>query len=361
MTATEVREALHQVAAATSPPPVDRLAFQAAVRTERRRRLGSRAGAVAAAAAALALLTAGVSTLVGGHPAAVAPAGPGSVALQPGSVPEPVYFVRSDDHRLVALDPHGVIHPLLPSSEGVVGANAELVLALDDESRVLRFDVDAPVEGPDGDWAFRRGPSPVRGPVDSIAMSGDGRYVAWRDLDGRLTTLDLKSGSRGTQEDVDDGSVVSVSDAGVLLSDGDQVFLETPDGQRVDVPGPGVAQPTLAQGAMVSVSSDTRTTVLELRDDRLVRVDQVEGAGTLSPDGRSMLVVRTTADDRTTLLRWSPDGIAPVTGLTGYLEQLSWFDERTALVAAGARLFSCDVQRLTCGVLPVTGGVRIGP
>ena len=345
MTATEVREALHHVAAATPPPPLDRLAFQAAVRTERRRRLGTRAGAVAAAAAALALLTAGVSTLVGGHPAAVAPAGPGSVALQPGSVPEPVYFLRSDDHRLVALDPHGVIHALLPISEGVVGSNAELLLALDDESQVVRFDAVAPVEGPDGDWAFRRGPSPISGPVDSIAMSGDGRYVAWRDLDGRLTTLDLKSGSRKSQDDVDDGSVMSVGDAGVLLSDGRQVFLETPGGQRVDVPGPGVAQPTLAQQSMLSVSDGRNTWVEELRGSRLVRLDVVEGSGTLAPDGRSMFVVRTTPDDRTTLLHWTPEGIAPLTGLTGYFEQLSWVDERTALVAGGAAAMSTRHRR----------------
>ena len=68
MTGSEIREALHEVGAATNAPPVDRVAFQRAVRRERGRRAAGRAGVLAAGVAAAAVLVAGWQVLPGGAP-----------------------------------------------------------------------------------------------------------------------------------------------------------------------------------------------------------------------------------------------------------------------------------------------------
>ena len=105
----------------------------------------------------------------------------------------PVYFVA--DGKLTAVDPQGGVHDLGLRSEEVIGYTSESVYAIGSESEVVRFDVHKSDEGPGGPWEFERVDSGVEGPVQSAALSPDGRWLGWVDLDERLTIRDLKAGT----------------------------------------------------------------------------------------------------------------------------------------------------------------------
>lgn len=359
MTITEVRETLAEVAEAVDVPPCDVLAFHRAVRAQRRARVGSRLAGLGVAAASIAAVAAVVWQQAGtSGQADQAPAAPNhSVGVAPGRISEPAYYVQGG--RLVALDPEGHRHDLGLPSEGVVGATAEGVVALDRDSHVVRFaahfDSDA---DPGKEWTFSRAGSPVQGPVVSIAMSGDGRWLAWRDLADHLTTYDQKAGTRSTRDLDDDGSVVAVSGVGVLMSTGDGLTINSRDAStEVVLPARWTGDVSASQQDLISTTDEQNGTSIYRVNaaSGLERLDDVEGTGVLAPDGNSMASVRTTPDDRTTVWLWTPDRQRQLTGLHGTADSVAWQDERTVLVTTGEQLWSCQTETATCGLLR-TGG-----
>ncbi len=359
MTGTDVRETLHEVAGSVRAPLPDDVAFRRAVRSERRRRLRSRGVVAVGAAASVALLAWAVVPLVGTTPGPDGPAD--GTTVTEAHVSEPVYFTQNG--RLVALDPLGVRHDLGITSEAVVGWTTERVLALDDDSHVVSYTSASTGDGPDATWTFTKAASPVTGTVTSVRLSGDGRWLAWTDLDGRLTVADLKAGTRRTEQLGQDPSIASVSATGVLLTvSGPRYVLDTADG-RVDLPVPDAAYDggSTAQGGAVSVlDRKGRTSVFQVTGSRVRRLDTVTGAGTLAPDGRSMAVVlRTGDDDRETVSVWTPEGTVRLPDVAGNGLDVRWQDETTLLVGQDQRLWACDTAAPSCGVLPTgTSGGR---
>ncbi len=185
MTTTEIREALLAVEQAVDVPPADQVAFQARVRAERRRRTAGRA--LVAAAAAAAVVTAGIAgNAVLGDPESTPLANtPGETADR--SVPDTVFFTL--DNRLTALDPQGVVHDLGQYSEGVIGWTEDRLYALDDDSHITVRRAEPPFAEVPG--------APTPDPVQSVALSGDGRYLAWLGLDDMVHRYDLVAGSGG--------------------------------------------------------------------------------------------------------------------------------------------------------------------
>lgn len=353
MTTTDVRETLREVAGSVRVPRTDDVAFRRAVRSERRRRLGSRAGLSVASAAAVAVLAGAVVPLVGSSP--ISDGGPADgTAFTEARVSEPVYFTQNG--RLVALDPRGIRHDLGISSEAVVGWTAEGVLALDDDSHVVSYASSSDDEGPDATWTFTKAASPVEGTVTSVRLSGDGRWLAWTDLEGTLTVADLKAGTRRSEDVGQDPSIAAVSATGVLLTvSGPRYVLDTAHG-RVAIPVSDAAHDggSTAQGGAVSVRDQNgRTSVFAITASGVRLLDTVAGAGTLAPDGRSMAVVRRGgADDRETVSVWTPDGTVRLPDVAGIGLDVRWQDETTLLVGQDQRLWACDTAAPSCGLLP---------
>jgi hypothetical protein len=370
--ATEIRETLHEVSDAVAVPRPDALSFRRAVRAQRRRRARTRtvvAAGLAAAVAAVAglvgpqLSTPGGPDVPGGPDSPGGPAERGTVAQARTS--EPVYVLVG--HRLTALDPGGVRHDLGVRSEGIVGWTTERLLALDDDSHVVAFAARRHGEDPDPTWSFERVAPPVTGTVTSVRLSGDGRYLAWTDLQGSLTVRDLKAGTDRTEVVGDAASVASVSATGVLLRDDSPRYVVDDGDGPVDLPVPDASyDASSGQGGAVSVTDEHgRTLLFEVGEDhRARRVATVAGTGTLAPDGRSMAVVRQGQDDRQTVDVWRPEGTVTLPDVSGVVLDLRWQDERTLLVADGPRLWACDTVAESCGVLttgPADATLRLRP
>ncbi len=245
MTGTDVRDTLHEIGHGVVAPELDRLAFQAEVRRERRRRTGGRvlvAGAAAACVGGIAALAAGVLPGSAGLPG---PPVAGSAAT--GEVGGVVYAIV--DGRLTAWD--GVAATPLGQVEGLLGSTQEQVWAIDTESRIVASAVVDDPEGP-RPAGFTDEDVPFDGPVQSAALSDDGRFLAWVELDQTVVVHDLKSGVSAFQVDGgggDNRAVLDVSADGVLVADWNELELFRLGDGGVDVqPIGGYVGPAVPAG-----------------------------------------------------------------------------------------------------------------
>lgn len=362
MTTTEIRQTLQDVHQAVEVPPVDEVAFRARVRSERRRRTGSRTLLTAAAAAVLVGGVLAADQLVD-RPGPDVPVADG--ATHPGSVPQTAWFVR--DGRLTSLTPSGQVHRTDLRTEDVLGWSGDLVYATGRESRVVVLDTR-------GD----RQPGPVQGPVQSAAVSADGRYLAWMDLAHTVTVRDLQTGRTAFTVDVARNSYVAdVSDAGVLVADNVDLVLHTPVGGEVAVPTQEAGDNWGARlaGDRVAVSGpDGRSRVYDMGAGGAEPAGSLPGSSVaLAPDGAVVATIQPADDDASADVLVRDDrgeagggSAQPLRGLQGWPQQLRFVGADTLLVVTDgstdqADLWACSASALSCGRLPVlTGDVRLG-
>lgn len=230
MTGTDIHETLHEIGRSVDAPPLDRVTFQAEVRRERRRRATGRLLLVGAAAACVGLVA-----TVGGEllPEPAPRPAPSATSPADGEVGGVVYAVVDD--RLVSWD--GVTSTRLGPVEGVLGFTQERVWALDRDSRTVSTEV---VDDPEGAQpaGFTDGPSPYDEPVQSAALSDDGRYLGWVALDASLTVYDLRADAVAWTVDAagaDSRYLVDVSAEGALVSDCNELTVHRADGSAFDL------------------------------------------------------------------------------------------------------------------------------
>lgn len=356
-----VRETFESQAGGVQVPPFDGPAFRRRVAEgRRRRRLRVSAGvAVAASVAAVAVYAVPAvldATQDGGGTSQVAVA---PVPVDASVLPEPLYFTAG--MRLIAVTPDGEVHDL-GRFESVVGSTAEGVLAVDTDSQLVWVGASSSHEG-DGAFTFERGAGATRipqvGPVQSAALSGDGRYLAWITLDDALQVYDLKAERRISSTDVGaDAYVTSVSDRGALLSVDGRLQLFQDDGV-VDVPitGDGYGWLSDLAGDYVSVADgDGVTRIYDVTnggpDASAGLVDSVPGTGRLAPYAKAVVTV-SDADEPTAVARLWADGSGHrLSGLAGRLQSAGWLDEDYAVVtswdSAGTSVYVCPVADLSC-------------
>ena len=362
MSTTEIREALREVAAAVPTPPIDRLAVQREVRRRRRSQLAARVAISGAVAVAVVVVGTAVvelrpsGTVREGLPATTAPSGPGLSEVLPLVV----------DGRLVALDPAGTVHDLGLRSEGLVGFTSEIVVALDDESNVVVKTIVRDDEGK-ATATFRDTASPVTGPVSSVQMSADGRYLAWLTTEDRLVVHDLKAQRLAWEAVVPANSYVAdVAARGVLVSeDGDLVVLGQ-GGDRTPVPTQGDGYGWAADIAMdrvAVVDRDDRTRIYDVSTGEARQEAVLDGVGSLAPYAAGVASLVRAADDITTVEVWDGRQTREVTGYSGSATEVAWVQDGSEAGAVlvtshspeGASLFACDPVDLSCAQLPVAG------
>lgn len=353
-TAEQVRVTLRDVVDEITVPPFDEMAFRARVRTDRRRRRTAWAAGAAVAACAAAVAVHGVTGVLPGGGVD----GADRMATDPGRsmtqlLSRPLYFTAGS--RLTAVTPDGTVHDIGMRSEEVVGSTADGVLALDADSRLVRFET-RPTEGGDGRFTFARVSSPVEGAVHSVALSEDGRYLAWLGLDERVTVRDLETDEVVQAFEASENSyVASVSDRGVLLSEDGDLVLRSAAG-RIPVPteGDGYGWESDVAGRLVSVvDRDDVTRVYDVSDGSAVLVADVAGSGRLAADGGAVVSMRGEA-----VRVWTPGGTARLDAVVGRPEAVGWLDEQTAVVTAqvedGTAVQACDVATRRCGLVQVS-------
>ena len=361
MTTTEIREALTEVQHAVEIPPVDQLAFRARVRAERRRHVASRAVLAGAAAAVLAAGAVSVAHLVDGGHGRDVPVASGAPESGGRVVSETVWFVRNG--RLTALDPSGEVHDLGLRSEGVIGWTSEQVYALDDESHVVVLGRETDDEGLGKDTAYPREDSPVAGAVQSVALSGDGRYLAWMDLDDTVTVYDLKAERVDFRVEVPRRSyVAAVSADGVLVSEDVDLVLHTAS-RETAVPTQEAGDnwgAQLAMGRVLVSGPSGESNLYDLQTGTAQRIAVLPGdRAVLAPYALSAATIETAPDDSAVVNLWDGRTTRPARGLDGVPEQIRFADETTLLVqtrGGASALWSCSVTDLTCGALPVPDG-----
>ena len=368
----KVRETLATVAGEVTVPPFDEVAFRAQVRRARRRRTGPLVVGGVAAAAVLGAALATVPPLLEDDRSGSAPPVTGKAArqLDPGVLPEPLYY--STGTSVTALTPDGTVHDLGPA-ESVVGSTAEGVLVTDTESRLVWIAARSSGEG-DGAYTFARdagdaGPVsiPWGGPVQSVALSADGRYLAWLDLEDWVTVWDLKADrlvqSRGA---VENSQVTSVSDRGVLVSlNGKLTFFGTEFDLGVPVEGDGYGSVSDTVGDFVAVADRDDVTRLydvtrEVEDGVAPLVDTVPGTGRLAPYARSVVSV-----EGATVRLYAEGEPRELTGLEGTPQSTGWLDEDHAVVTAaeatGTVVYLCPVADAACTPVAFSkSDVRLG-
>jgi hypothetical protein len=344
MTTTEIRDGLREVGQAVSIPALDRTAFQREVRRARRARAGER---LALAGAAAAVVAAGVvvapyltpdSTVVD-PPASGTPEGP----------PEGTVYVIADG-RLVALDSSGTQHDVGARAEGLLGFRGGEVFVVSTQSRVEAFaEIDDP-EGPDP-AGFRSIDVPAEDPVSSAALSADGRFLAWLDLEGVVHRYDLVAGRDLPELPLGrDSYLVDVSASGVLVAQDGGLSLRDDDG-RIDIVADDDTWASQVVGDRVLVSGSGGTTRLYDVSSGVARqVVELPGDGSITAAGDRVLFFERSADDSTTVRLWDGTGTRPVTGVDGTVDRIRWVDDGsdagTFLLtgyADGPALWSCDL------------------
>lgn len=358
MTTNEIAEALAEASAAVEVPTVDEVAFRARVRAERRTRAIGRGILGVAAAAVVVTGVVAASGLVGQNDNRVV-AGPPLVAE--GTVSESVFFTM--DGRLTAVDPRGVAHDLGLRSEGVIGWTSERVYALDDDSHVEVRRVDYDDEGARVP-SFSEEPSPVRGAVQGVALSGDGRYLAWLDLEDTIHRYDLKAEREDLTFGVGrDARLESVAASGVLVYENARLTVR--DGQRtipilVDDPHYGVAT-DLALGHVLVQDREGQSWLYDVRDGSAAETARIPGRGVLGPYAERVATIIEEPSDQWRLEVWDGGSMLPVSGLPGTPLVARWADETTLLVTSSDEgdqgLYSCDID-LECGLL-VEGDIQL--
>lgn len=361
--AEQVRETFGAVSREVAVPPFDEVAFRREVRRARRRRTGRAAmvagvaaGVVTAALVAVPPLLEGSS---GGRPEVAAPSTDAAPPLTPGALPQPLYFTAGG--QLMVATPDGVVHDLAMRSEGVVGATAEGAFVLDDDSHVVWVAATSSGEE-DRSYTFAVAPagsgSPVRNPVttpvQSAALSGDGRWLAWLDLDDTVTVWDLKADELTSSFAVGRNAfVASVSDQGALVSvNGNLIWFGTSFDLDVPTQGDGYGAVADAASGLVSVADRDDVTriydVTEAREDPVAPlVDTVPGTGRLAPYAEAMVSV-----DGNEVRVWADGDGELLTGVEGAPQTAGWIDEDHAVVtsaeAGGTAIYVCPVADAGC-------------
>ena len=354
----QVRGTFATVARDVPVPYFDEVAFRAQVRRSRRRRTGRLALGCAAAAGVVAAAMATVPPMLDGGPRSgaevAASADDAAPALEPGALPAPLYFTAAG--RLQAATPDGQVHDLGLRSESIVGSTAEGVLAIDRRSNLVWVGATSSGEG-DGAYTFGRGGPvtiPWGGGVQSVALSADGRWLAWLDLEDWVTVWDLKADrlvqSRGA---VANSAVTAVSDRGVLVSlNGHLTMFGDAFDLRVPTEGDGYGSVSDAAGDFATVADrDDVTRIYDISKDRAdgvaPLVDSVPGTGRLAPYARAVVSV-----DGATVRLWSEGQPAVLEGLGGTPQSAGWLDEDHALVTTaeggGTAVYVCPVSEAAC-------------
>ncbi len=358
MSITEIRTALHVVHDAVEVPPVDRLEFQRRVRSARRRRTTGRvlAGTAAAVAVATGVALMGDVTRSGDRPM------DGGIAGDPGAtgrVSESIYFSRAG--RLTALDPLGRVHDLGIPVRAIVGWTSERVYAIDAEGMLVIRAVTYADEASAASYAPDS--SPARGPVLSAALSDDGRYLAWQDMDRTVRRYNLEADRQDLVLPAEEGvSVVSVSAEGVLLAGDARLEIHTGDAE-IAVPVDDVeADGQLALG-QVFADSGSSWRLFRLVDGTLDEAAFGLGDGRLAPYAERVAVIGPDDTGRVRVQVWDGRPGPDPAGLEGVVPaQVRWADETTLLVAGqdagGAGLWVCGID-LACGRLPVDGEIDL--
>ncbi len=350
----QVRQTFRSTATDVPVPPFDEVAFRRNVASARRRRgLRVTAGVAAAACVAGAAVYAVPGLLERGDTGAP-PVAAGPRELNPAARPEPLYY--NAGMRLMAATPDGQVHDLGPS-ESVVGATAEGVLAVDDNSRPMWIGASSSQEG-DGAFAFKQGSGPVHlpdtGPVQSLALSGDGRWFAWLDLEDVVTVYDLKAEAVVDSVEVKKSAyVASVSDRGVLVSEGGRLTLYGDPDVEVPTQADGYGWLSDTSEDYVSVADRDDVTRLydvtkEARDGLAKLVDSVPGTGRLAPYARGLVSVRGSS-----VHLWPMDGEPrEPAGIDGRPQSVGWLDEDNALVTTGdndgTTIYLCPLAETSC-------------
>lgn len=350
MTTTEVREALLAVERAVDVPPADQVAFQARVRAERRSRTAGRV--LVGAAAAVAVVAAGVAGNARfGDPERTPLANtPGETAT---SVHHTVFFTL--DNRLTALDPRGVVHDLGQYSGGVIGWTEDRVYALDDDSHITVRRAEPPFAEVHG--------APTPDPVQSVALSGDGRYLAWLGLDDMVHRYDFVADRTDLSfAATKDSYIAGVSADGVLVASRSGVSLrDAAGGVAVPVRGDldGWASDVAGDLVVVNDALD-RSSLYDVSDSTARPTETFPGSAALGPYAERVAVIVPEARDRARVEVWDGGTLAPVSGLDAVVPTaVRWADETTLLVAGGTGLYACHID-LRCGRLPVDGVPDIG-
>lgn len=351
----KLRETFEAVGVGVQVPPFDEMAFERKVGRARRRRTATLVAGVTAAAAVVAVAVVAVPPLVDRDrsDAGSRVAGQASMSLHPEALPAPLYYVSAG--RLVAVTPDGEVHEI-GRSEAVVGFTAEGVLAFDERSQLVWIEAASSGEG-EGAYGFERGAGPVTlpavGPVQSAALSGDGRYLAWVDLDDVVTVHDLKAREFRQAAQLGPSSyVAAVSERGVLVSEDGELRLLEADG-AVDIPtkrdGYGWVSDTA--GTLVAVADrDDVTRVYDVTppDGRARLVDSVPGTGRLAPYAGAIVSV-----DGSVVRLYPADGEPGVLdGVVGTPQSAGWIDEDHAVVTSaeggGTSVYVCPTRDMTC-------------
>lgn len=357
---TQVRDTFAAVGGSTPVPVFDEVAFQGKVRRARRRRGAVTAVTSAAAVGVLAVSAYAVNGVLDGGGAGdrartpqVATAPDQQETLRPSPLlTQPLFYTSGG--RLTALTPDGTVHDLGLRSEAVVGFTQEGVLALDDESGLVWFDADSSGER-DGRFTFTRGESPVAGPVQSVALSGDRRFLAWIDLEGTVTVRDLKADAVVRTFDAARNSyVAAVSDRGVLVSEDGDLMLNTPEGS---IPVPTAQdgygwQSDVAGDRVAVMDRDGVTRVYDVSGDEAELEVEVPGSGRLAPYGAAVATVHLGGP---AVRLWTVDGgLDPLLALDDgqHAESVGWLDEDYAVVtsgsATGTTVHVCEIATRNC-------------
>lgn len=350
----QVRETFGTVGREVPVPVFDEVGFRSRVRRARRRRAGRLAAGGAVAAGVVTLALTAVPPLLDDGGGSVPPvAGTAGRQLDPSVLPAPLYY--HVDNRVASVTPDGTVHDLGPSEE-VIGSTAEGVLVTTPDSRMAWIAASTSGEG-DGVYEFTRDGGPVSipwsGAVQSAALSADGRYLAWLDLEDQVTVWDLKADRLiQTRDAVRNSSITSVSDRGVLVSlDGDLTFFGA--GFELDVPveGDGTGALSDAVGDFVAVADrDDVTRIYDVTKDRedgvAPLVDSVPGTGRLAPYDVALVSV-----DGSTARLWMEGESQPLV-TEGTPQSAGWLDEDhvvvTAAVSDGTVIYLCPVGDATC-------------
>jgi WD40 repeat protein len=246
--------------------------------------------------------------------------------------------------------------------ESVVGSTAEGVLAVDTESTLVWIEATSSGAG-DGAFTFERNGGPVTlpatGPVQSVALSADGRWLAWLDLEDVVTVYDLKAGVETQSVEVRrSGYVTSVSDRGVLVSEGGRLMLYGAKDVEVPTMADGYGWLSDTAGDLASVADrDDVTRVYDVTEKDpetgvAKLVTEIPGTGRLSAYGKAVVTVSSSERTDGTAWLWTDNSATELAGLHGLLQTAGWLDEDYALVTSGdnsgTTIYLCPVADRSC-------------
>ena len=291
MTDHDLTNSLTAVHDAVPVPPIDELAFRARVREARRRRTGTRA---VTAAAAVAAVGAGVGLLApwSGTGPSADPAGPAGVdrSADPVAVPAGGPFAYLRAGSVMTLGASGRPVDTGIEAEEVLGVDADQVVVVGDESRVLVF-----ARGADGELGPGR--AVIDEPVQRAVLSKDHQRIAWVDLDDTLHVADL--GSQRADVSVpllaEQTRLIAVDGDHWVEDEGDRLSLRYPEQSFEIVPRTDPESAELA-GPILAVQGARGVELFDVTDGSRVTAGTGGAVGALAPDG-STYVTGTTDED----------------------------------------------------------------